>query len=812
VSAQAVQSASPSAPGVVTSASEPRPELKVGKVLRAGRVTSVPPSIDGNLDDAAWTNAERATGLVQRDPDNGQPMTEATRVQVAYDDRFLYVAVAADDSAPEAISAGLSRRDDLGPTDEVTIAFDPRHDHQTGYAFRTNPSAVQGDYSLFNDENEDEDYNAVWDVRTSRTARGWTAEFRIPFSQVRFSATPEPGQVWGFTVRREIRRKSEQGSWVARPRGERGEVSLYGHLVFDTPLAPPRRMELSPYVAARSAQASFGPSRDGASAGLDVRRGIGTGATLAATLNPDFGQVEQDPAVLNLSVFETFFPEKRPFFLEDGRTFVPDYNLFQLFHSRRIGRSPGRLPVAAGEHIADRPDDTTILGATKVTGKTGGWTYGALTALTAREYAEVGVGPFDPGAEDLRFDRLIEPATSYSVARVQRDVLNGSSNIGGMITGVFRERMDEAFTGGLDYNLRWDQNRTTFDGHWVFTHAPGSGGLKTSGGGITNFKVSRKHFNVFTHYDHVGRDFRVGDLGFFRSRPNRNQVNVGLEVFNPDPGRVFRSFGAGAAVNRGWTDERLVWQSYGETWIYGTLLNFWGFNGGLFGEQEVLDDVDTRGGPPIVKPSMSGVFVNVSSDTRKSWRWNVHADGNQRAYGGWTFNTNTALSVQPSDRLQASVAAGYGSGFDVAQWIGNQDADGDGAVDHVYGALTRDVVDVTLRGTWAFSRDLTLQAFLQPFVAVGDYDDIRKLAAPRSFQFTPVQLAANPDFSNKSLRGNLVMRWEYKPGSTIFAVWDMSMADPSRPGQFSAFRDLRSSFGAPANHVLMIKASYWINL
>jgi hypothetical protein len=209
---------------------------------------------------------------------------------------------------------------------------------------------------------------------------------------------------------------------------------------------------------------------------------------------------------------------------------------------------------------------------------------------------------------------------------------------------------------------------------------------------------------------------------------------------------------------------------------------------------------------------MSGVFVNVSSDTRKSWRWNVHADGNQRAYGGWTFNTNTALSVQPSDRLQASVAAGYGSGFDVAQWIGNQDADGDGAVDHVYGALTRDVVDVTLRGTWAFSRDLTLQAFLQPFVAVGDYDDIRKLAAPRSFQFTPVQLAANPDFSNKSLRGNLVMRWEYKPGSTIFAVWDMSMADPSRPGQFSAFRDLRSSFGAPANHVLMIKASYWINL
>ena len=220
------------------------------------------------------------------------------------------------------------------------------------------------------------------------------AEFRVPFSQMRFNASPGPGQVWGLTSRRVIRRRSETAEWIGRPRGERGEVSRWGHLVFDDVLTPPRRIELQPYALARSRAAA---GRRGhrllrARSALDLRLGIGTSATLSATVNPDFGQVEQDPAVLNLSIFETFFPEKRPFFLEDSRTFVPPYGSFQLFHSRRIGRTPGRFAVPAGETVASTPAETTVLGAAKLTGKGSGWTYGALSALTSREYAAARIG------------------------------------------------------------------------------------------------------------------------------------------------------------------------------------------------------------------------------------------------------------------------------------------------------------------------------------------------------------------------------------------------------------------------------------
>jgi hypothetical protein len=795
-------------------ADEPRPELKHGKVIRAFRITGTSPVVDGDLSDEVWSLAEQATGFTQRDPDNGDPMTEDTFVQVAYDDRYLYVAVTCEHRDPESVAAGLSRRDQLSDsTDEISINVDPRHDHQTGYGFQTNPSAVQVDYSWYNDESQDRDYDAVWDVRTARTSRGWTAEFRIPFSQLRFSAAPGSGQVWGFNVSRQIRRKAEFGTWVPRPRGERGEVSLFGHLIFEAPLVPPRRLEVMPYLLTRSAHLPGHSAQTDLSGGVDLRMGIGTGATLAAAFNPDFGQVEQDPAVLNLSVFESFFPERRPFFLEDSRTFVPPVGLFQLFHSRRIGRSPGRLPVDTAEQVFRRPSETTILGATKLTGKGSGWTYGVLTALTAREYAEVEtpVVQSDGAVGTRRDERLIEPATSYNVARIQRDVRRGTSNIGGIVTAVVRDQSENAFTGGVDYNLRWDQNRLRWDGHWALTRAPGPGGTRTGGGGVTNVNISRKHVSGFVHYDHFSRDFRVTDIGFFRTRANRNQVNGGMEAGTPDPWKGFRRIWTGFNLAQGWTNERLVFERSGETWLSVQFRNFWQTSGGMFGSFEALDDLDTRGGPPIVKPAYRGVFYNLNSDPRKRWRWNLNMNRGASAVGGWFANVNTGFSVQASDRLQASIGTSYNLGRDIAQWIINSDTNDDGVLEHVYGTLRRNVLDISLRGTYSFTRDLTVQAYLQPFVAVGRYSDIRRLAQPRSFEFEPVTLPFNPDFNRKSLRGNVVMRWEYKPGSTFFFVWDLSQSDLSRPGMFSPLRDLRSAFGAEASHVLMVKASYWLN-
>jgi hypothetical protein len=789
---------------------EPARALKEGKVVRAFRIVGTPPTIDGRLNDEAWTAAAVLTDLVQRDPDNGKPMTEATRYQVAYDERYVYVAVTADDSAPQSIARGLGRRDELPSSDNITIGFDPRHDHLTAFVFRTNPSSVQFDFALTDDDRMDRDYNAVWEVRSQITERGWTAEFRIPFSQMRFSASAQPGQVWGFQAQRYIRRKNEEGTWVSKPRGERGEVSLFGHLVFDEPLASSRRVEILPYALTRS-EAFADPKKPesalGASGGVDLRVGLGSAATLSAAVNPDFGQVEQDPAVLNLSVFETFFPEKRPFFLEDSRTFVPPYGMFQLFHSRRIGRRPNQISLTQEDkdNEIDRPDETTILGAAKVTGKSSGWTYGGLTAATGREYAIVN----DTSLQ--RTERLVEPATSYNVFRLQRDVMGGSSNVGVLGTGVLRPGVDDAFTGGIDYNLRWDQNRTNWNGHWVATRAPGDGGLKTGGGGVTNFSFNRKHGEIYAHYDQFSRDFRVNDIGFFRSRANKYAFETAAALFQPDPGRRVRSFGGNVYTGRSWNDEGVVfgqWVGFNTWW---TLLNYWNVNGGSNYNPETLDDVDTRGGPPIVNPAGRFFYLNVNSDSRKSWRLHVNVNGYRNVKGSTNVTFNPTLNLQPSGRLQLSLSTRYEGGMTVAQWIENVDTDGDGAKDHVYGTLQRDVVDITVRGTYSLHRDLTFQAYLQPFVAVGDYTDIRRLARPRSFDFDPVTIAKNPDFSNRSLRGNMVLRWEYVRGSTLFVVWDLSQKDETRPGSFRGFRDLGDAFGADANHVAMVKVSYWLN-
>lgn len=794
----------------VYASTEPARALKDGKVLRAFRIAGTPPVIDGSLDDEAWRLAASAGNYIQRDPDNGATMTEATRIQVAYDDRYLYVAVTCEDSTPGEVAAGLSRRDEFGATDYVSVGFDPRHDHLTAYVFRTNPSAVQADFFVSDDDRVDNDYNSVWEVQARIDARGWIAEFRIPFSQMRFAVTPQPGQVWGFQAERVIRRKAETGTWIPKPRGQPGEVSLFGHLVFDTPLPLSRRLEIMPYTLLRGERdgtTDTGPTSDfGAAVGVDLRLGLGSAATLSATINPDFGQVEQDPAVLNLSVFETFYPEKRPFFLEDGRTFVPPYGMFQLFHSRRIGRTPDHLAVDSADDVVERPDDTTILGAAKVTGKSGTWTYGALTAATGREYATV------ERSADGRYEHLAEPRTSYNVARIQRDMWAGSSNVGVLVTGVVRERSADAFTGGVDYTLRWDENRAMLNGHWVATHAPRDGGVRTSGGGVANLGYARKHWSTWSHFDRVGRDFRVDDLGFFRNRANRTALDGGVSLEQPDPGRLLRRYGANICGGQGWNSE-VVFDRWVCTNGFIGFLNFWNLNGGVTRRFRTFNDVDTRGGPPIVEPAASFYWFRMESDSRKSWR--IALGGNGRFASLERNGENRIapeLTLQPSARLQIAVAAQYIRGIDLAQWIKNTDATGDGVDDHVYGTLRRTVVDLTVRGTYAIHRDLTLQAYLQPFVAVGDYEDIRRLARPRSFDFEPATLDSDPDFNRTSLRGNVVLRWEYLRGSTLFLVWDLSHEDTSRPGVFGGLRDLADAFGvADARHTVMVKVAYWMN-
>jgi hypothetical protein len=794
---------------------EPNVPEKAGKELRAHRIAGSAPRLDGRLEEEAWIQAQAIDDLVQNEPDSMQPPTERTVVRIVYDDRYLYVGVNCYMRDPSQITTGLGRRDQLPPSDLIRLTFDPRHDHLNAYTFDTNPSAVQSDYLWFDDTRQSQDFDAVWEVATQITAEGWNAEFRIPFSQLRFNTTDdgEP-MVWGFNVRRDIFRRAEFDRWVATPRGVTGFVSRFGHLIFPEAPAAPRRMEVLPYTTLRREDLSAASPEHNGAVGLDMRVGLGTSTTLSATVNPDFGQVEQDPAVLNLSVFETFFPEKRPFFLEDSRTFNLTFGQFPIFHSRRIGQRPGRYPLQEGDRLVSRPDQTTILGATKVTGKASGWTYGGLTALTAAEYATVDAPSADDTGADVfrRTKRLLEPRTMYSVGRVQRDLRGATSTIGAIGTAVLRDGDADAFTGGIDYNFRWNRNQYQWDGHWIGTHAPIAGRLENGVGGATRFNFNSKYVSYFGHLDHFSRTFKNTDIGFLGSRVNKTATRGGFNLGQPDPWKMFRQVFWFTNGGQEFTGDDVVINRSIVTGMDFGFHNFWfvGWNTGY--NARVLDDLDTRGGPPIVRPATRFWNVFLNTDSRRRWRINVGVNGGRDEEGGWNMRVGPNLAVQPSTRLTAQVSTNFNRGLTVAQWISNRDVSGDGVTDHVYGRLRQDVLDVTARATYAFTRDLTLQMFLQPFVAVGDYTDIKRLARARSFEFAPAELPSNPDFNTKSLRGNVVMRWEYVRGSALFLVWNMSTADASRPGVFSPFRDLGDTFGADGTHVFMIKMNYWLGL
>jgi hypothetical protein len=679
----------------------------------------------------------------------------------------------------------------------------------------------------FDDTRFSPDYDAVWEVKTAITAEGWDAEFRIPFSQMRFNLTPGQAAVWGFNVRRDIYRKGEHARWVPSPRGTQGFVSRFGHLTFDDRLSPPRRVEVLPYMTMRREDAAGAPADHDVAGGFDMRLGIGTASTLSATLNPDFGQVEQDPAVLNLTVFETFFPEKRSFFLEDSRVFVLPFGQFPLFHSRRIGQRPGRYELKDSDTLIRRPEQTTILGAAKLTGKRSGWTYGALSALTAAEFAVVDAKTTDASGNEMveRTERLIEPRTSYNVARVQRDLFGARSSVGAIGTAVMRDNDLDAYTGGVDYNFRWHSNKVQVDGHWIGTRAPAlsepnkdrrvegpvSGVIRNGFGGANRFNYESKHIVFNGHVDHFSKDFRNADLGFLGSRPNKTAANTFFGVSRPDPTKYYRSMfmfvGGGQTFNTDVLLERFVhvgmdYQTPGFWYI--------GWNSGH--NFQAFDDLDTRGGPAIVTSASNRFNVFWNSDSRKSWRIGSSLNLRRDAVAGTHNRVGGFLNLQPSAQLQTSISGGYTFGITAAQWIDNVDVTGDGADDHVYGTLHRDVVDITARATYAFTRNLTLQVFLQPFVAVGAYSNIRMLARPKSYDFTPATLEENPDFNDKSVRSNTVLRWEYRPGSTLFVVWNRSGSDPSRPGLFDPWRDVRTAFGADGNHVFMIKMNYWLGL
>ncbi|HZL95128.1 MAG TPA: DUF5916 domain-containing protein, partial [Vicinamibacterales bacterium] len=433
--------------------------------------------LDGDLSDPAWSQATPITAFVQREPLEGAPGTMRTEARVAFDATAIYVAVHAFDSDPDRIMGFLTRRDADSSSDWVHVLIDSYHDRRTAYQFGVNPVGVKQDTYWFNDSNNDDSWDAVWDVVSRRDKDGWCAEFRIPFSQLRFSRGGDG--VLGFAVMRSVARLNETTTWPLLSKNASGFVSSFGDLSGVTIGPASKRLELVPYVVGKIGTTPLdagnplqnSPDHD-MSVGVDIKYAVTPALNLTSTINPDFGQVEADPAVVNLSAFETFFSEKRPFFIEGSGTYQFECRDCSLFYSRRIGRAPRGAPTIGSDEFMVHPVQTTILGASKLTGRVRDFSVGVLAAATQEENADIAFG-------SLRRSEVIEPAAFYSVSRARRE-FSDQSSLGFIFTTTHRSIAESvsflperAIRGGLDYDWRIGK-RWGLNGYWAGSDVSGS--------------------------------------------------------------------------------------------------------------------------------------------------------------------------------------------------------------------------------------------------------------------------------------------------------------------------------------------------
>lgn len=744
------------------------PDPKPYRAL-ATRANPGTPEIDGRLDEAVWALAEVITDFVQRDPNEGEPASERTEAWVLYDDGALYVGIRAYDSEPDRIVGQLTRRDQHSESDWLAVSIDSYYDRRTAFEFAVNPAGVERDKYLFDDTNEDDSWDAVWDVATRIDEDGWTAEFRIPFSQLRFSEAPE--QVWGFNIERIIQRKNETDQWKPISKDASGWVSEYGDLVGIEGIEPPRRLEVLPYVVGQQALApkeQGNPFETGSeftgSMGADVRYGLTNSLTLNLTLNPDFGQVEADPSVVNLSAFETFFEEKRPFFLEGSNIFrfsVSTINggFEQLFYSRRIGRRPQGEADSRGGYV-DSPQSTTIIGAGKLSGKTAsGWSIGVLDAVTAEERATV------VDAEGARHRDVVEPLTNYGVIRVQKDFNEGQSALGGIVTAVNRrlpaslaDLRSAAYAGGIDARHRFGGGNWELTGQLLGSYVTGSAQaisatqessaryfqrpdadhlefdaerthLAGTSGGIGIAKIGGGHWRAILSSEWVSPGFEVNDLGFQRQADIwRNVVWVGYREF--DPGKIFRRYN----VNfNAWNfstfgGERVA--TGGNINGSFTLLNYWGGFGGINREFQALSTGVLRGGPAMEYPASWNWWGGLFSDSRKpisfeagTFRW----QDEERSYAGGYY---AWLAWRPASNLRLSLGPEYDWTHDDWKYVTSCEALG--SEHFILSVLDQKTLWLTTRLDWTFSPNLSLQVYAQPFVSAGKYSGFREVVAPKT--------------------------------------------------------------------------------
>lgn len=836
------------------------------------------PVIDGLLNDSSWDMVEWAGDFIESRPDENTPPSYQTNFKIVYDEKNLYVAIRCFDGEPNKIVSRLSRRDGFDG-DWIGLVLDSYNDQRTAFLFVVTAAGVKGDEFISdNGNNEDANWNPIWYTMTNIDAEGWTAEMKIPLSQLKFGKAAE--QVWGLQLMRRFFREEERSQWQRIPPDAPGWVSEFGKLQGLLNLEPQKQLEIQPYTVAKleTYEGQEGnPFQDGSdgkiSGGLDAKIGITNDLTLDLTINPDFGQVEADPSAIALDGFQIFFQEQRPFFIENknifdyrfssseaGNTFGSD----NLFYSRRIGRRPQGSPTVAENEYINQPENTPIIGAAKFSGKTkDGWSVGLLESVTAKKYATI-----DNNGQQRR--EVVEPLTNYFVGRLQKDFNNKNTFVGGIFTATNREQLSDgldflhkaAYSGGFDIKHQWNGRDWYLGGNIIWSHIRGSvdaikntqesithlfqrvgadhvtvnpdkTSLTGTGGNLQLGKIGKGHWKFESGATWRSPELELNDIGFQREADDiRHYTWVGYQTLKPDSTfrRVGINYNHWSVWDFGGNHNRMQfntnsWQNWKNNWFSNIGFNY---------QPIQYSNFALRGGPRLrLSPGFS-FFNGIESDGRKKLRFSVFHNGGKGFDDSYrNYAIEFGLTYQPVNALKVSAFPSYSINNDKLQFIQNSMGN-DGAI-YLNGEVEQQTFGMSLRVNYTINPNLSLQYWGQPFISQGRYSNFKRVtnAMGKAFNeryllYTDNQVVlndnrydidenrdgitdisfGNPDFSFIQFRSNLVLRWEYIPGSEIFLVWSQDISQSGNP-QEPLFGNLGSNiFGEQPKNIFLIKATY----
>lgn len=862
--------------------------------------------LDGLLDEGIWQSAPVATGFTQRAPIDGGAPSQRTEARILYTDSYIFVGIMAYETNPDSINSPLFRRDGSETSDWVYVSFDSYNDKRTAFTFAVNPAGVQKDILYYDDDGEDILWDAVWEAKASITHEGWSVEMKIPLSQLRFSSNNNE-HIWGINFQRRIARNSEYNYWAPTSQRESGMVSKFGRLQGISGLKEPRRLEITPYISTNLERlAETDPQNPyqktntfGANVGGDIKYGLTSDLTLTATINPDFGQVEADPATINLSQYEEYFDERRPFFLEGSEIFrfgnTRTYNSVgnpETFYSRRIGRAPqGSIHQANtyknGQYFDDNhlstlytdiPDQTRIAAAAKISGKTQtGWSIGVLNALTLQEKGQF-TANHQVGMDPSTGKFMVEPLTNYLVARVKKDINQGNTVAGGFVSAVNRDLentyfetylRNSAYLAGADFEHNWADRKYVVSGTFSYSQIYGTQEVitaaqmapqrymqrvdsdrlnvdptKTSLGGyageLSFGKSAGNHFTGSLTYSEVSPGYETNDLGF-QNRADYRALALAFQWQETEPKRV-QYYEFWSYHLHGWNfDGDRLWQNYnvGGFWRF---QNQWHFNANINASTGRVSDRLTRGGPVMKYNDDLNFNFNLGTDQSKKVSGGLgqfHRRDIEHEYDDYYW---LWVSYKPTTFIQIYIEPELGFELDEDQFVANiarkytdPDANQTYGFRYIFADARSTNISTIFRVNWTFTPNISLQTYVRPFINSYRFSNFGEFNNPGGFGFDrygedegTITETGNgqfqvdidedgindfgfnrPDFTYRSLQGNAVFRWEYKPGSILFLVWQQHRAGSIGDGKFDFSRDFVDIFNPKPNNIFLIKISYW---